>query len=107
MGALASARGRMLAARGRPMVLSRVNGPSVTVVGFARQYQPQELVGAVVQGDQRVEIGAAEIAAAGWPAPPARPDRLVIDGRSATVQGAVAVHEGAAVIGYSLWVRGG
>ncbi|EHM01419.1 hypothetical protein HMPREF9946_02158 [Acetobacteraceae bacterium AT-5844] len=92
---------------GREMVLHRTGAtpPSVTLLGFPRSYRPDELEGGVVQGDQQVETLNDELAAAGW-TQPATPDRLVIDGRSTTVQGARAVYDGALLIGWSLWVRG-
>lgn len=105
--AFAAARRRLLARRGRPMTLTRLNGPAVTVLGHARDYRPEELVGGIQQGDLRVEIGADEVAAAGWPAPPRKMDRLTVDGRTYTVQGASAVQDGATLAGWSLWVRGG
>jgi hypothetical protein len=103
-----AARRRQIRAKGRAMVLHR-NGAtpaSVTLLGFPRSYRPDEIQGGVVQGDQQVEILNDELAAAGWTAQPAHPDRLVIDGRSATVQGSRAVYDGALLIGWSLWVRG-
>jgi hypothetical protein len=111
MGAIADARRRQLARRGRPMTLSRLvtdGAPvAVTPTGYARDYRPEELVGGIMQGDIRVEIGADEIAAAAWPAPPRKPDRLVVDGRTYTVQGATAVYDGPTLAGWSLWARGG
>lgn len=107
MPALADARRRMLALRGRPMVLRRGNLPDLTVQGFARDYRPEELAGGIQQGDLRVEIGQDEIRAAGWPAPPIKPDRLVLDGRTYAVMGARIVLDGQEVAGWTLWVRGG
>lgn len=89
------------------MVLSRIGGASVTVQGLPYQYAPRDLVGGLMQGDQRVEILNDEIAAAGWPGPPGKPDRLLIDGRTSTLQGARPICEGSGLIGWSLWVRGG
>ena len=87
------------------MVLARPGGASVTVRGYPRSYQPHELVGGLMQGDQRVEILVEEIEAASWPAPPVKPDRLSLDGGDAMVMAATPVCEGETVIGYSLWVR--
>lgn len=111
MGALADARRRLLAQRGRTMTLTRlVMGGAplvVTLTGFARDYRPEELLAGIMQGDVRIEIGADEIAAASWPAPPRRTDRVTMDGRTYTVQGASAVYDGATLAGYSIWARGG
>jgi hypothetical protein len=108
MGAQAQARRRQIAGKGRPMALRRIGEPDLPLIGFLRDYQPQELLGGVQQGDVRVEILAEEIAAAGWTTPPAKPDRLVVDGRSYAIQAAARpVHEGADLIGWSIWARGG
>lgn len=107
MGALADARRRQLARKGRQMTLARLNGPSVSLIGYARDYRPEELVGGIAQGDVRVEIGADEIAAASWPAPPRKTDRVTVDGRTYTIQGASAVYDGPTLAGYSIWARGG
>ena len=104
-----SARRAALRARGRPMTLRRQatpTSPIVTVTGFLRAYQPGELQAGVQQGDVRIEIGADEITAALWPAPPRNPDRLTVDGRTYTVLGAQPIHEGSRLIGYSIWGRG-
>ena len=110
MSAHLTARRRQIARNGRPMTLRR--GPStapvtVALTGFAREYRPEELQGAVQQGDWRVEILDDEIAAAGWPGPPGKPDKLTIGGAVFTVQGAMEVNVGGQRIGWSLWVRGG
>lgn len=107
---LAAGRRRAILARGRTMTLRRAAGPGVpqvdvSLVGFPRLYQPGEIEGAIQQGDQRVEILNEEIVAAGFPAP-GKGIWLVLDGRQVKVEGAMPVYEGAAVIGWSLWVRG-
>lgn len=96
-----------LARYGRPMELKRRVGTStsfttVTVSGVSQGYQPQELVGGIVQGDRKVTISNAEIAAAGWPGPPGKGD--LCDG--AAVQGCETKHLGAEVLAHVLWVRG-
>lgn len=111
MGHHLDARRRNLATRGRPMTLSRisVDAPpvTVTVVGTLRLFNPQDLTGAVKQGDARIEIGHDEIAAASWPHPPSSPDQVLVDGQTYSVQGAAPVCEGPTIIGWSLDVRGG
>ncbi len=96
-----------LAKYGRPMTLRRRIGTTsayndVTVKGVSQGYQPQELVGGIVQGDRKVTISNAEIAAAGWPGPPKKGD--IIDG--AAVQGCETKHLGTEVLAHVLWVRG-
>jgi hypothetical protein len=103
-----AARRRMIRAKGRPMVLHKQGASpgSVDLLGFPRGYRPDEIAGGVQQGDQQVETLNDELAEAGWTSPPAHRDRLVIDGRSTTIQGARAVYDGQLLIGWSLWVRG-
>lgn len=94
-----------LARAGRPMVLRRRTGTSYidcALTGASIDYRPEELTGAIVQGDRRIKITQAPLVAAGWPTPPKKND--MIDG--ATVQGAHALYDGPALIGWVLWVRG-
>jgi len=109
-----------LARAGRGMVLKRRVGTgssfvSATVKGKATAYQPQELVGGVIQGDRKVRIAQADLTAAGWPgaAPvgvtagqwPDRPSKGdSLDGSA--VQGAEALYDGETLVGWKVWVRG-
>lgn len=114
MGAHADARQRNLASRGRSFTLRRqtVTTPAayttVTVTGFRRAYRPDQIAGAIQQGDWALEICNFEIAAASWPGPPRAGDE-VLDGSAATyaVVGAAAVYEGEDLIGHTLQLRGG
>ncbi|MFC0410941.1 hypothetical protein [Roseomonas elaeocarpi] len=104
-------RRRLIRSRGRTMTLIRqargaTPAISLPLIGFPRAYRPDEIQGGVQANDQQVEILNDEIAAAGWPAPPANPDRLVIDGRTSTVKGARPVYAGAELLGWSIWVTG-
>ena len=114
MGVLLDGRRRQIGAKGSPLQLARAQkgvaaiGAQLAVIGVLRGFRPSETTGGVEIGDEQVEILNDELAAAGgvWAAGP-RPRDIVLDGgRSLTVQGARAVREGAAVIGWSLWVRG-
>lgn len=92
---------------GRPMVLQRRIGTTstfteCTVYGKDRGYQPNELVGGVIQGDRRIRIAQADIAAANWTGSPKAKDYL--DGGA--VQGVQPLHDGAELVGFVLWVRG-
>lgn len=105
----ADARRALLRERGRPMVLRRQatpTSPTVTLLAYPRAYQPGELAAGVQQGDVRIETLHDEIAAAGWPFPPRNPDRVTMDGRTYTVQGAFPLYEAGACIGWQLWCRG-
>jgi hypothetical protein len=52
-----------------------------------RNYQPQDLVGAIKQGDMLAIVSDAELARSGWPGPPRNGDRLWRRGRNYTVMG--------------------
>ncbi|MFC4169609.1 hypothetical protein [Teichococcus aestuarii] len=78
---------------------------NVVLTGFARPFRPGEVEGPIQQGDQQVEILHDEIAAAEWPWPPRLHDALDM-GRQVTLQAATPIYDGAALAGWSLWVRG-
>lgn len=104
--------GSALRKNGRAMKLRRRIGTSatfqeVTVYGVSQGYSPDEILGDISQGDQRVTISNGEIAAAQWPGPPKRGDVLVIDGRAWTVQGSNPRTLGEAVLVHYMHVRGG
>jgi hypothetical protein len=85
-----------LAEYGADIVLRRVTGvaPSttnidVTVRAAVRSFQPQELVGGIMQTDSRVIISPTQITAAAWPGDGTLPranDKLVIAGRVRNVK---------------------
>jgi hypothetical protein len=103
----------MIALHGRPMVLTRpltVSPPAfadVDLTGFFRAFQPHQMTGDIRQGDARVEISGAEIAAAGWPGPPRPRDMLRVNGSVWLVQGVAPIYDGADPAGYTLHIRGG
>lgn len=90
----------MIKKEGEPVVLRRPPAPPLNLIGFVRGYKPDELTGAIDQGDREVRISDVEIAAAGWPGPPRKGDLLLIDGKPTAVQscsspklrGRVAMH---------------
>ena len=100
----------MLRARGRPMVLQRPNDSpppaDLPVQGFLALFAPDQVKPPVTQGDAQVQILNDEIAAATWPAPGIG-TWVVEGGQTWAVLGATPRYEGAACIGWSLWVRGG
>ena len=104
-------RRRHLHSMGRPMTLRRIvsSDPAtysdLPVVGKDRSYEPGEIQGGIQQGDLMVDLLNDEIAAADW-SRPSRPDRVLIDGRTYTVQGAWPVNDGPLCIGWRVWVRG-
>ena len=98
---------------GRPMTLRRKGaGPGgsdfdVTVYGRSRNYRPEELVDGVMDGDVEITFATPDIIAAGWPAPPAVNDQMIIDGRLRTVQGEPEPkYLGTAILVYVCRVRG-
>lgn len=96
-----TSRASMLARMGRDVVLSR-GAASATVRAFAAPAKPGELDGGLQTGDMRLETGPLPAPFA----PPIRGDRVQVDGRSWSVIGAAPIFEGAALIGYSVRMRG-
>jgi len=77
--------------RGQDLILRRIFGRNdvhfdVHLKGVVRGYSPQELVGAIIQGDREVRISNQEILGKQWPGPPRRADRLRISERWVTVE---------------------
>ena len=97
---------------GRPMRLRRRVGTTssfqdVDVRGVSAGYKPDEVVGLVQQGDRRVTISNAEIAAqSSYIGPPRKGDFLTIDGVQTSVQGAEPKYLGSIILAHILWVRG-
>lgn len=95
---------------GRPMTLKRRVGTTsafteCTVNGKARFYKPEELVNGVIQGDRRIRVSQADIAAAAWPGPPKAGSTDYLDG--GVIQGVEKLYDGATLVGFVCWVRGG
>ena len=99
---------------GRPMTLRRLTtGPlgkqiplDVTVLAYAVNYQPQELIGNIQQGDSVVTLCNKEIAAAQWPGPPKQNDVLIFDGRTTIVMSVEAKYLGQELLAFYCQVRG-
>lgn len=88
---------------------------SVDVRIVMRQYQPDELVGGIIQGDSFVILSPSEIIAANWPgtvtAPgdkrvPKRGDQLIVQGIARTVQAGTPFYIAGALVRLELQVRG-
>lgn len=97
--------------KGRNLTLRRRVGTTsaftdVSPKGYDRGFRAQELLGGIIQGDREVVIGNTEIAAASWPVPVRKGDVVVMDGVTATVQGARAMYDGTEIAAHILWVRG-
>jgi len=113
IAAYAASRRRRILATGQPMTLRRQTGVNpatyadVVLTGVFWAYTPERITGGVQQGDATVSITSDEIATAGWPAPPRARDLVIAEGRTWSVVGASPVSIGSAVLGYSIWIRGG
>lgn len=102
---------RLMQRYGETITLRRGDPPSVTatvdlkarVTGF----DPAELVGDLKQGDRRVVIAHAELAAAAWPGDvPKLGDRAVIGGKVHTVMSVDTRKIGDEIAGHWMAVRG-
>lgn len=97
---------------GRPMTLRRRIGTTntyheVVVRGVPEGYKPAELAGGLQQGDRRVTIGNAELAAqVAFVGAPKKGDFLVIDNAATAIQGVETIYLGLNILAHELWVRG-
>lgn len=117
---------RQLASSGEDVILQRLVGSANQVVipgkvrAFVRNYEPRELVGSVIQGDSKVTVSPTDIENARWPGPrvvravpdatdariPRKDDRVVIAGKTRTVQAAAPIYLAGVLIRIDLQVRG-
>lgn len=67
---------------GETVTLRREPATDVTVKATVRGYAEADLVGSIIQGDVKVIIGNAEIAATAWPGPPAQGDKIIRDSKT-------------------------
>lgn len=105
---LAGVTSRMLARHGSMMTLRRRVGTSAAFTSVDRlgkrvAFNPDEIQGALQQGDCRVTIGP-DTGALGEVR---RNDIVVDDGQEWLVMGCSKIKAGAQLDGYRLWVRGG
>lgn len=99
----------MIQQYGEPVTLRRITGGikfDVTVVAVVRGYQPNELVGGIVQGDRLVIISNREIGRRQWPGPPKIGDQFIIRGKTATVQGVSTIVVEDTTVKHTLQIRG-
>ena len=106
---------RLVLRDGQPVTLRRITGtaPSQTTTDVActaivRGFDPATLSPAagLQQGDRHVTITNHEIAAAAWPGPPRKGDRVLIGGATTTVQSVETRQHRAAIDRHILVVRG-
>lgn len=97
---------RLVAKYGPTVTLRRDPATDVALKARVSGFAPDELVGEIKQGDRRVVIANAEIAAAAWPGPPKIGDRLIVSGKIFTI-GAVDTRKlGDEIAGHWLTVKG-
>ncbi len=95
---------------GEAMTLARPAGASVIVRGKRRRPKgagADPLVGAQAQNLIQIRISNAEIAAAAWPGPPRKGDRLTMAGRQYTLEADADTRwRDGVVLGHYLLVKG-
>lgn len=97
---------RQLRQHGEPIVIRR-DGVSATALGKVNGYSPDELVGGVNQGDQKVILLAEDLELEGFPVPPASGDEVDHLGRTLYVMFEPTQRRvGTTTIAYDLVVRG-
>jgi len=87
----------MIDTAGQTVTLRRLTGTQaipfdVAVKASIRGYQPDELIGPIQQGDREAIVAPQAMALAGWPLPPKRNDKLIIDGVVTNVEAVEARH---------------
>lgn len=101
---------RLVQRYGETLTLRRPGAPNVDVAvkGVTRALHPDALVGEITQFERKVVISNAEIAAASWPGPPKRGDRVIFaDGTQATVLMPGTRKLGDQIAGHWMIVKGG
>lgn len=95
---------RSLARSGQAAVLRRLTGTGadqvptdVTLRAFIRGYAPADLAQGLPQGASEAIISNTEIAAAGWPGPPRKDDRLIANGITRIVEACETRRKGEAI----------
>jgi hypothetical protein len=78
----------------------------IPIQAFPYTYRPDQILGAIQQGDMLVETTADEIGASGWDIPTTQFYWLEIDGQKMTIINSQAIYDGSICIGYSIWARG-
>lgn len=110
MTRFAYVRRRLVARHPRTIVLTRPNDTpppaSLTVTGGIPPIEPDQIQPPMRQGDVKAEIMDDERLAANWP-DPGQGAWATIDGQVWAVLGASKIFDGAVLIGWSLWLRGG
>lgn len=99
---LAASRARLVASRGRQVVLAR-GGVEAPLTAFLHALRPEQIVGGLQAGDALLETAALPAPFA----PPVKGDTVRADGRRWSVMGATPLHDGETLAGWTLHLRGG
>jgi len=95
---------------GQMVTLRRMTGSipfDVDCKAVVNEYLPNELVGGIQQGDRRVVISNREIEERQWPGPPVQGDKVIINGKTTTLQANPDTKRiGDVIVKHDLRVRG-
>lgn len=101
----------MIQKYGQPVTIRRMTGSipfDVDVIAIVNDYVPNELVGGIQQGDRKVTISNREISSHQWPGPPVQGDKVLINGKTTTLQANPdTARIGDVIVKHDLRVRGG
>ena len=103
---------RQLAQNSQTVILRRYTGvgaarvsADTAVRAFVRDYQPDELVGGITQGDTQIVLSPTDVLAGGG-AMPQKGDQIIIDGKLRMIVAAPPVRVGNVVARINLQVKG-
>ncbi len=102
----------MIDRAGQTVILRRITGTTtqvwydVVAKASVRGYRPDELIGPVQQGDREVIMAPQAMVLAGWPLPPRRNDKAIIDGVVTNVENVEIRHFREEIAFYVLRCRG-
>lgn len=79
---------------------------SVTVRARVVDFRPEQLIGGIIQGDRKVIMSNEEIAAASWPGPPRKGDKVVVASATYAVEGCNTFRLDGTIVRHELLIRG-
>ncbi len=88
---------RSLARRGQSVIVRRLPSTDVTCQGFISRAEAIDIPGQQPQVRRELRIGNDEIAAAGWPGPPRKGDRVTTNGVTSMVEACDTRRKGSAI----------
>lgn len=96
---------RNVAQHGQTVVLRR-DTTDFTVLAFVREYQPDEMVGGIAQGDTKVVLSPTQLVGSPFEESVLRNDKVVIRGRVRNIQAIEPVLMSDRLVRLNLQVRG-